>query len=83
MRESIGDCGQLPGGWLLDRLGSQQVYLSGLLVWCALTTLKGGVWMIGTTAAAVALFVLRFLVGLNRGQGRQGRTASVWKLSRE
>ncbi len=57
--------GQLPGGWLPDRFGSKRVYGLSLIFWSLFTVGQG---LIGTsfsiTAAVIALFSLRFLLGL-------------------
>ncbi len=55
--------GQLPGGWLLDRLGSRIVYFGSIVVWSIFTILQGGVGVFGLATAVYALFALRFLVG--------------------
>jgi ACS family glucarate transporter-like MFS transporter len=56
--------GQIPGGALLDRFGSKKIYTAALLLWSGFTLLQGfaGIW--SGLAAAVALFVMRFMVGL-------------------
>jgi D-galactonate transporter len=55
--------GQLPGGWLLDRLNSLKVYGAALFLWSFFTFLQGYVGFLPTTFAIGALFVCRFLVG--------------------
>lgn len=52
---------QIPGGILLDRVGSRIVYGFSLLVWSFFTFLQGYVDLF--TSAFIALFVLRFLMG--------------------
>jgi ACS family glucarate transporter-like MFS transporter len=56
--------GQIPGGALLDRFGSKKIYTAALVLWSGFTLLQGfaGIW--SGLAAALALFVMRFLVGL-------------------
>jgi ACS family glucarate transporter-like MFS transporter len=56
--------GQIPGGALLDKFGSKKIYTAALLLWSGFTMLQGfaGIW--SGLAAAVALFVMRFMVGL-------------------
>jgi ACS family glucarate transporter-like MFS transporter len=56
--------GQIPGGALLDRFGSKKIYTAALVLWSGFTLLQGfaGIW--SGLAAAVALFVMRFMVGL-------------------
>jgi len=39
--------GQLPGGRLLDLLGSKQVYAAGILLWSVFTALQGGITAFG------------------------------------
>jgi ACS family glucarate transporter-like MFS transporter len=56
--------GQLPGGWLLDRFGSKQVYFGSIFAWSLLTALQGSVALFGTSTAIALLILLRFLVGL-------------------
>lgn len=56
--------GQIPGGALLDKFGSKKIYTTALVLWSGFTLLQGfaGIW--SGLAAAVALFVMRFMVGL-------------------
>jgi ACS family glucarate transporter-like MFS transporter len=77
--------GQLPGGWLLDRFGSKKVYVTSLFIWSVFTTLQGGVWMLGATAAVAALFALRFLVGLAESPcfPANSRIVSAWFPTKE
>jgi D-galactonate transporter len=56
--------GQLPGGWLLDRFDSIRIYGTALFVWSFFTFLQGFVDFFPVAIAVVALFALRFLVGL-------------------
>src|SRR5471032_1894015 len=56
--------GQIPGGWLLDRFGSKKVYALSIFTWSLFTILQGYVVEFGVSTAIVALFMLRFLVGL-------------------
>jgi ACS family glucarate transporter-like MFS transporter len=55
---------QIPGGALLDRFGSKAIYIAALLLWSLFTFLQGFSWMFHGLAAAVALFAMRFAVGL-------------------
>ena len=55
--------GQLPGGWLLDKFGSRRVYAWSIFIWSLFTFIQGGVAFLAGTAALVALFSLRFLLG--------------------
>jgi len=77
--------GQIPGGWLLDRFGSKRVYATGLFFWSLFTLLQGFVGVFGTAAALVALFALRFLVGLAEAPSFPGnaRIVSAWFPTRE
>jgi MFS transporter, ACS family, glucarate transporter len=55
---------QIPGGWLLDRLGSNQVYRWSLITWSLFTVAQGFVGLIGSARAAIgSLFGLRLLLG--------------------
>jgi ACS family glucarate transporter-like MFS transporter len=55
---------QVPGGMLLDRLGSKRVYLWALILWSAFTLFQGAAGMLTGGIAAVALVSLRFLMGV-------------------
>lgn len=56
---------QIPGGWLLDRLGSKRVYGWSIALWSLFTLLQGLVGEFSAaTAALVTLFGLRLLLGL-------------------
>jgi len=72
---------QIPGGWLLDRFGSKNVYFWSILTWSIFTLLQGyvGVFGIGM-AAVVALFTLRFLVGACEAPSFPGnsRIVAAW-----
>lgn len=76
---------QLPSGWLLDRFGSKAVYVGSLFVWAFFTTMQGGVWVLGASAAVIALFSLRFLVGLAEAPcfPANSRIVSAWFPTRE
>jgi ACS family glucarate transporter-like MFS transporter len=55
---------QIPGGWLLDRMGSKRVYRWSILTWSFFTVTQGLVGFMGATRAAVgSLFGLRLLLG--------------------
>ncbi|MCA3921899.1 MFS transporter, partial [Burkholderia sp.] len=58
--------GQIPGGWLLDRFGARRVYGLSLLLWSVFTMLQGtvGGFAVQGAAATLALFVMRFMLGL-------------------
>lgn len=53
---------QIPGGILLDRIGSRLIYGLSLLVWSVFTFLQGYVDLF--SSAFMALFTLRFLMGV-------------------
>jgi ACS family glucarate transporter-like MFS transporter len=55
---------QLPGGALLDWLGSKRVYFWAILLWSIATALQGGVGLLAWLSVPASLFALRFLVGL-------------------
>jgi MFS transporter, ACS family, glucarate transporter len=57
--------GQIPGGALLDRFGSKTIYIAALVIWSLCTAMQGLVGFFAAgVAAATALFVMRFAVGL-------------------
>jgi ACS family glucarate transporter-like MFS transporter len=55
---------QLPGGWLLDRFGSRKIYAISLFAWSFFTFITGFTGFFVGVSAVVALFTLRFLLGL-------------------
>lgn len=55
---------QIPGGWLLDRFGSRNVYALSVLTWSIFTFLQGYAGAFHATAALVVFFGLRCLLGL-------------------
>lgn len=55
---------QVPGGWLLDRFGSRNVYAASVLFWSVFTFLQGYAGAFGIGAALVIFFMLRLLLGL-------------------
>jgi ACS family glucarate transporter-like MFS transporter len=72
---------QLPGGWLLDRLGARQVYRWSLLAWSAVTVAQAAVGLIGSArAAAVTLFGLRLGLGAAEAPSfpANSRLVAVW-----
>ena len=77
--------GQLPGGWLLDRFGSKQVYFWSIFTWSAFTLLQGAVGMLSGMWALVLLFSLRFLVGLAEAPSFPGnsRIVAAWFPAQE
>ncbi|AIE85903.1 MFS transporter, partial [Fimbriimonas ginsengisoli] len=56
--------GQVPGGLLLDKFGSKKVYLWSILTWSVVTSAQGLASWLAPTSAVVALFILRFLLGI-------------------
>jgi MFS transporter, ACS family, glucarate transporter len=72
---------QLPGGWLLDRLGSRRVYRWSLLGWSVFTIAQAGVGMLGAArAAATTLFALRLGLGAAEAPSfpANSRLVAVW-----
>jgi len=55
---------QIPGGWLLDRMGSRAVYGWSIALWSLFTLLQGFIGWFEAGAAFAVLFVLRLLLGL-------------------
>jgi len=56
--------GQIPAGWLLDRYGSKLVYGISLFGWSVFTVLQGSVGAFHPEHAFMALFFIRFMLGL-------------------
>ncbi|MFJ4386101.1 MFS transporter [Pseudomonas sp. NPDC089408] len=79
--------GQVPGGWLLDRFGARRVYGISLILWSLFTLLQGTVgWMgLAGASAAVALFSMRFMLGLVESPAfpANSRIVSCWFPTRE
>ena len=78
--------GQVPGGWLLDRFGSKQVYAVSLLVWSLFTAFQGFVGQLSRAISPlVALFVMRLLVGFAESPSFPGnaRIVAAWFPARE
>jgi D-galactonate transporter len=56
---------QLPAGWLLDRFGARRMYAASIFLWSLFTLLQSSIGLAGSAGAAViALFVLRFAMGM-------------------
>ena len=72
--------GQLPGGWLLDRFGSKRVYAFSILAWSLFTFLQGFIGAFAVGTAIIALFSLRFLLGLAEAPSfpGNGRIVAAW-----
>ncbi|MEB3767739.1 MFS transporter [Acinetobacter sp. MD2] len=78
--------GQIPGGWLLDRFGSKKVYFWSIFIWSFFTLLQGFVHIFhDVSMIVVALFMLRFLVGLAESPSFPGnsRIVSTWFPAQE
>ncbi len=77
--------GQVPSGWLLDRFGSKKVYTIGIFTWCVFTVLQGSAGSFRFIAPAIALFSLRFLMGLAESPSFPGnaRIVAAWFPSQE
>lgn len=56
--------GQIPGGMLVDRFGTKQVYGSLIIIWSLLSLLHGMIGFIPPYFAVFSLLVLRFFIGL-------------------
>jgi len=71
---------QIPSGVLLDRFGSKKVYGIALLAWGVLSFLQGFVGSVPAVVGVVALFALRFLLGLAASPVFPGnaRIVSAW-----
>lgn len=71
---------QLPGGWLLDKFGSRRVYFFSILLWSIFTLLQGGISLMATASAVIALFTLRLLVGVAEAPSfpANGRIVAAW-----
>jgi D-galactonate transporter len=75
--------GQVPAGWLVDRLGAKRSVLVGLVGWSLTTFLMSGVgWL---SAPFLALMVLRFLLGILESPvgPASGRVIAAWFPSTE
>jgi ACS family glucarate transporter-like MFS transporter len=71
---------QIPGGWLLDRLGSRLVYGVGLFFWSFFTFLQGTVGFFTGLTAFIMLFSLRFLMGIGEAPAfpANSRITAMW-----
>jgi ACS family glucarate transporter-like MFS transporter len=72
--------GQLPGGWLLDRFGSKQVYAFSIIAWSVFTFLQGFIGYFEVATAVIVLFSLRFMLGLAEAPSfpGNGRIVAAW-----
>ncbi|PLM03861.1 MFS transporter, partial [Klebsiella pneumoniae] len=75
----------IPGGWLLDRFGSKRVYFWSIFIWSMFTLLQGFVDIFSGFGIIVALFTLRFLVGLAESPSFPGnsRIVAAWFPAQE
>jgi D-galactonate transporter len=71
---------QLPSGWLLDRFGARRVYAASIFIWSFFTLLQSAVAIAGSAAAIVALFALRFAVGVAEAPAfpANGKVVASW-----
>lgn len=60
---------QVPGGALLDRFGSRWIYSIALAIWSFFTLIQGFVGLLPVGSAVLALFAMRFIVGLAAAPG--------------
>lgn len=76
---------QLPGGWLLDRYGTKRVYAFSLFFWSLFTLLQGTVVFFHGLVALVALFAMRFLLGVAEAPSFPGnsRVVAAWFPAQE
>ena len=76
---------QVPGGWLLDRLGVRRVYLTAIVLWSLFTAAQGAVVLLSGFAAISALFVFRLIVGFTEAPSFPGnaRIVASWFPDRE
>ncbi|NMP27820.1 MFS transporter [Rahnella sp. SAP-1] len=77
--------GQIPGGWLLDKFGSKKVYFYSIFIWSLFTLLQGFVNIFHGFSIVIALFALRFLVGLAEAPSFPGnsRIVAAWFPAQE
>jgi ACS family glucarate transporter-like MFS transporter len=71
---------QIPGGWLLDRLGSRLVYSVGLFLRSLFSFLQGALGFFTGTTAFVSLFSLRFGMGIGEAPAfpANSRITTMW-----
>ncbi|CAM1626750.1 Major facilitator superfamily [Bartonella choladocola] len=72
--------GQIPGGWLLDRFGTKNVYAWSIFLWSIFTLLQATVGWYSLTISVIALFFFRFFVGLAESPAFPGnsRITAAW-----
>jgi ACS family glucarate transporter-like MFS transporter len=76
---------QIPGGWLLDKYGSKVIYAFSIVIWSSFTIMQGWIGFLSAGSAVVALFALRFLVGLAEAPAfpANARIVAAWFPSNE
>lgn len=76
---------QVPGGWLLDKYGSKIVYAFSIVIWSVFTIMQGWIGFLSAGTAVIALFALRFLVGLAESPAfpANARIVAAWFPSNE
>ncbi len=72
--------GQIPGGGLMDRFGSKNVYAVSLFAWSLFTFLQGFAGWLAPGTAVVLLFAMRFLLGFAEAPSFPGnaRIVAAW-----
>ncbi len=77
--------GQIPGGWLLDRYGSKNIYALTILLWSVFTLLHGYVGSFSGKTAVILLFALSFMVGLCKAPSfpANSRIVAAWFPTKE
>jgi MFS transporter, ACS family, glucarate transporter len=73
--------GQIPGGWLLDRFGSRNIYGISIVLWSAFAFMQGWIGHFGAFAGVfVLLFALRLFLGLVESPifPANGRIVAAW-----
>ena len=77
---------QIPGGALLDRFGTKTIYVGALVLWSLFTFIQGFTdVVVGAASAAIAFFLMRFLVGLAEAPSfpANARIVAAWFPSSE
>lgn len=72
--------GQIPGGALLDRFGTRQIYAAAIAIWSIFTFFQGFVGLIAGLPVVASLFAMRFLVGFAEAPSFPGnaRIVAAW-----
>jgi ACS family glucarate transporter-like MFS transporter len=76
---------QIPGGALLDRFGSKKIYVYALILWSFFTFIQAFAGLFVGATAAVALFCMRFMVGVAEAPAfpANARIVAAWFPSSE